>query len=292
CDLGKNRRFIIPPDRVILSYKRLRVGWKLRLKAINDPSIENWTPIFVLANRKSGNNSGGDILSGFRRLLNPLQIDIPVALIPLGTGNDLSRVLGWGKEEPKLFSAQSVLDLVSSAKTVSLDRWDVSISPVRHFGRFGRTSKSYSMYNYLSVGVDAQVALNFHRTRQSPFYIVGSRIFNKMLYLLFGTQQVMERGCRNLEQRLELYLDDNRVELPPVESVVVLNIASWGAGVRLWTVGHDLKEDLPEQSFNDGLLEVVGIYSSFHIAQLQVGLSQPLRIGQAKCVRVSLRCAY
>lgn len=55
-----------------------------------------------------------------------------------------------------------------------------------------------------------------------------------MLYLLFGTQQVMERGCRNLEERLELYMDGERVELPEIESIVILNIPSWGAGCRLW----------------------------------------------------------
>jgi diacylglycerol kinase (ATP) len=55
-----------------------------------------------------------------------------------------------------------------------------------------------------------------------------------MLYLLFGTQQVMERGCRNLEQRLELYMDGALVELPEIESIVILNIPSWGAGCRLW----------------------------------------------------------
>ena len=41
-------------------------------------------------------------------------------------------------------------------------------------------------------------------------------------------------------------------------------------------------------SINDGLLEVLGIYSSFHIAQLQVGLAEPYRIGQAKHVRMKL----
>lgn len=40
------------------------------------------------------------------------------------------------------------------------------------------------------------------------------------------------------------------------------------------------------QSYHDGILEVVGIYSSFHIAQLQVGLSAPIRLGQAKTVEV------
>jgi len=38
---------------------------------------------------------------------------------------------------------------------------------------------------------------------------------------------------------------------------------------------------------DDGLLEVMALYSSFHIAQLQVGLAEPLRLGQARVVKVS-----
>lgn len=45
-------------------------------------------------------------------------------------------------------------------------------------------------------------------------------------------------------------------------------------------------------SFNDGMLEVMGIYSSFHIAQLQVGLADPIRLGQAKIVKVRAHSAY
>lgn len=44
----------------------------------------------------------------------------------------------------------------------------------------------------------------------------------------------MTADCKNLEQRLELYLDGLHVELPEIEAVVVLNISSWGAGVNLW----------------------------------------------------------
>ena len=33
-------------------------------------------------------------------------------------------------------------------------------------------------------------------------------------------------------------------------------------------------------------MEVFGIYSSFHIAQLQVGLAEPFRIGRAKKIRI------
>ena len=38
--------------------------------------------------------------------------------------------------------------------------------------------------------------------------------------------------------------------------------------------------------FDDGLVEVFALYSSFHIAQLQVGLAEPLRLGQAHKVKV------
>ena len=46
-----------------------------------------------------------------------------------------------------------------------------------------------------------------------------------------------------------------------------------------WNVSTSLR-------FDDGLLEVFALYSSFHIAQLQVGLAEPLRLGQAKTVKV------
>lgn len=42
-------------------------------------------------------------------------------------------------------------------------------------------------------------------------------------------------------------------------------------------------------STSDGRLEVLGIVSSFHIAQLQVGLSKPIRLGQARTVKVDIR---
>lgn len=51
------------------------------------------------------------------------------------------------------------------------------------------------------------------------------------------------------------------------------------------------KEDGEEhtQSYCDGYLEIYGIISSFHIAQLQVGLSKPIRLGKAKEVRIKLK---
>ena len=75
-------------------------------------------------------------------------------------------------------------------------------------------------------------------------------------------------------QILELYLDDEKVTLPGrIEALVVLNIPSWGAGVRPWDLGSGGKnESFESPSVCDGLLEIFCIYSSFHIAQMQVNL--------------------
>lgn len=58
-----------------------------------------------------------------------------------------------------------------------------------------------------------------------------------MIYFTFGTKDVLEHECKNLDQKLELHMDGKKIDLPNIESIVVLNIACWGAGVRPWTLG-------------------------------------------------------
>ncbi|CAL4068906.1 unnamed protein product, partial [Meganyctiphanes norvegica] len=149
-------------------------------------------------------------------------------------------------------------------------------------------TREVKMNNYVSFGVDALVTLNFHKARQSPFYIFSNRTINKLLYFSFGTKDVLEHECKDLDQKLELFMDDRRKTLPNIESVVILNIASWGAGIRPWTLGPG-GPTAPKQDFSDGLLEVFCITSSFHIAQMHVGLSEPIRLGQCSSVKIRLK---
>lgn len=62
-----------------------------------------------------------------------LEYTPPLAILPLGTGNDLARALGWGKV-PALRSPRdwvSVLEEVERAQVALLDRWQVSIEHAR-----------------------------------------------------------------------------------------------------------------------------------------------------------------
>lgn len=144
-----------------------------------------------------------------------------------------------------------------------------------------------TMYNYIGIGLDAQITLDFHRTRKSPLYLFNSTLFNKMIYVGCGTQQFLEHQCKGLPDMIELYMDDKKIDLPDIESIVIVNIESWGAGVNLWQLGADDGNDFGSQFIDDGLLEVLGVRSSIHIAQLKMGIAEPIRIGQASVIRVS-----
>lgn len=51
-------------------------------------------------------------------------------------------------------------------------------------------------------------------------------------------------------------------------------------------------DDSLESSISDGKIEVIGIVSSFHMAQLQVGLNKPIRLGQARSVRIRVKESF
>ncbi|EDW79787.1 uncharacterized protein Dwil_GK17833 [Drosophila willistoni] len=336
CDLGEFKDMIFPPYSIVAA--RTRESMRLHLAAIHPPDIENWEPLLVIANTKSGSSTGANVLSLLRGYLNPLQVmelgsrgpqdalqwvaktsprpcrilvaggdgtigwvmntiyalqikpQPSVAIMPLGTGNDLSRVLGWGPEPPSDLDPVQILRSIRRARSINLDRYDLQIEKLHYRLPIQRhPTKTIHVYNYFSVGVDAYITYNFHKTRESRFYLLSSRIFNKMLYFCFGTQQVMQPDCERINQKLILHLDNKLIDLPELQALVFLNIDSWGAGCKLCELSNSAEGEVRWQnSISDGVMEVFGIVSSFHIAQLQCNISKPVRIGQAKQIRLQV----
>ncbi|XP_057700413.1 diacylglycerol kinase epsilon [Corythoichthys intestinalis] len=207
-----------------------------------------------------------------------------VTILPLGTGNDLSNTLGWGAGYAGEIPVEQVLRNILDAGVVKMDRWKVQVSSK---GLSIRKPKVLSMNNYFSVGPDALMALNFHTHREKTPSFFSSRIINKAVYFLYGTKDCLVQECKDLDKRIELELDGERIELPSLEGIIVCNIGYWGGGCRLWEGMGD--EPFPPTRLDDGLLEVVGVFGSFHCAQIQVKLANPVRLGQAHTVRLVLK---
>jgi diacylglycerol kinase (ATP) len=105
----------------------------------------------------------------------------PVAVLPLGTGNDMSRLLHWGSsytDEP----LTKILYKILNSRCVKLDRWKIHTEPNINLDltrdedqQFSSTSENNSkvyeklkvdvMNNYFGIGADAQAMLDFHEKR-------------------------------------------------------------------------------------------------------------------------------
>uniref|UniRef100_S4RPB1 Diacylglycerol kinase n=1 Tax=Petromyzon marinus TaxID=7757 RepID=S4RPB1_PETMA len=221
----------------------------------------------------------------------------PVAILPLGTGNDLARVLRWGPgysgEDPL-----SVLINVDEAQEVKMDRWTILLDANEPECAQERTSMPRSthtrvydkdvctcMNNYFGIGVDADLSLGFHNAREEDPGKFNSRLHNKSVYVKVGLQKITHN--RNLHRDIKVQVDNVDIDLPSVEGLIFLNIPSWGSGADLW--GSDSEGKFSKPCMHDGLLEVVGVTGVMHMGQVQGGLRSGIRIAQGQFIRVVLQ---
>lgn len=156
----------------------------------------------------------------------------PIAILPLGTGNDLSRIHDWGGGYNNK-SLMLILQQVSEAYVSLLDRWAVTIEDTK-----GNIKNKKALTNYLGIGVDAQATLQVHNLRESKPTLFFSRIINKAWYLMFGAEDVFKASCADLPQQVTLVADGVNIPIPAdSQGIVFLNIDSYGGGIPLWETG-------------------------------------------------------
>eukprot|EP00753_Platysulcus_tardus_P001229 PLAT1119.1.p2 GENE.PLAT1119.1~~PLAT1119.1.p2 ORF type:complete len:392 (-),score=131.44 PLAT1119.1:33-1208(-) len=85
-------------------------------------------------------------------------ISRPLASFPLGTGNDLARVLGWGGTYSKALATSSALEAVAGAHPGWLDRWNVRIFPAAAESEEARNRLPLSMRQLPWHAVTADMA--------------------------------------------------------------------------------------------------------------------------------------
>jgi diacylglycerol kinase (ATP) len=203
-----------------------------------------------------------------------------ICVIPLGTGNDLSRALGWGSGFTSDVDVEELLQEIDRAEEKMLDRWRVNVVELSPHSGAPQKSNFYTLNNYLSFGCDAAVCKQFADLRESLPVLCSSRLGNKVLYTLGGTRAFFEEHVP-LERALKITADGRKVAVPPdIYGLMVLNINSYGAGANLF--GNSVEVGFAPQSFSDGLLEVVGVTGTFNLGAAACGLAEGHRICQAK----------
>mmetsp|Transcript_3785 Transcript_3785/g.8075 ORF Transcript_3785/g.8075 Transcript_3785/m.8075 type:complete len:1089 (-) Transcript_3785:134-3400(-) len=172
----------------------------------------------------------------------------PIGILPLGTGNDLARVHGWGggyNNESLLY----ILKQISEAYISMLDLWELDITTVNKKGKTRKEVKAF--LNYLGVGVDAQAALQVHNLRESKPKLFFSRFFNKAYYALAGGEEAIKNSCTNISEQITLVADGIEIPLPPdSQGIIFLNIDSYSGGVPMWSNG--LRPRRKARSYSEG----------------------------------------
>lgn len=218
----------------------------------------------------------------------------PVAVLPLGTGNDLSRVLQWGggfssNEEQGL---RTIITDLNNAAVTMLDRWKVTIKENPEQQGTNKTQSKFMM-NYLGIGCDAKVAYKFHTTREERPEKFSSQFVNKLRYAKEGAKDMMDRTCAVLPWQVRLEVDGKYIDIPKEsEGVIVLNIGSYMGGVDLWQNDYEHEDDFSLQNMHDKVLEVVSVCGAWHLGKLQVGLSQARRLAQGNTIRIHLSSPF
>nr|CAD1827874.1 unnamed protein product [Ananas comosus var. bracteatus] len=188
-----------------------------------------------------GDGTVGWVLGSIAELYAMNRMPIPpTGIIPLGTGNDLSRTFGWGGSFPFAWRSaiKRSLDRVVTGPICRLDSWQIEVvmpegetvelpHSLSHMDCFdfsqdfdieGELPEKVScyegiFYNYFSIGMDAQVAYGFHHLRNEKPYLAQGPIANKLIYSGYSCTQgwfftpcVNSPSLRGLKNILRLYI--------------------------------------------------------------------------------------
>ncbi|XP_077238259.1 diacylglycerol kinase 7-like [Tasmannia lanceolata] len=222
-----------------------------------------------------GDGTVGWVLGSIAELYEQKREPIPpVGIIPLGTGNDLSRSFGWGGSFPFAWRSAVKRSLYKAVTgpVCRLDSWRVVVlmpaeetvelpHSLRHTEYpFGQdrdiegdlpekvTCFEGVFYNYFSIGMDAQVAYGFHHLRDEKPYLAHGPIANKVIYSGYSCTQgwfftpcMSDPSLRGLNNILRVQIKKvncsewEQIRVPSsVRAVVALNLHNYGSGRNPW----------------------------------------------------------
>jgi diacylglycerol kinase (ATP) len=267
----------VKPDEVLELWKGVKAS-NLRILVCGGDGTVNW--VMTAVEKVFGH-------------LPPAEM-CPIAIMPLGTGNDLARSFAWGSGlSSSLITdahAFNYLLRISQAPVKMLDRWEISL-----FDSHGKQYKTLPANNYLSVGIDAEIGLKFHEERMRHPERFSSQSKNKIKYALYGFEGAFE-GYPLGESMSVFRLDDGTpIHINPHwKGVVFNNVAGYHGGKNFWGDSAETHAE-PSSGFSgklgpvrtdDGLLEVMALSGTLHIGLVHIAMDSALRLAQLPGVRI------
>ena len=219
--------------------------------------------------------------------------DVPVSIIPLGTGNDLQQALAEECRRPAYISLPDPLEPAKffmqfqRGKDITIDQWTLSSEPLfssqlvltekiptstslRSLLPLKSKLTTKSISNYFGIGVDGHISLIFDELRTKYPALFFSQTINKFMYMLVGIFYFLILKQKDLQTLVDMECDGVPVNIPVgTRGIIVMNINSYAGGSKLWHFDGTQKGGTPGKwkptSASDQILEV---FFSWHIHTL------------------------
>ncbi|CAE1322443.1 dgkA [Acanthosepion pharaonis] len=256
-----------------------------------------------------GDGTVGWILDAMDKM--EMETRIPVAVLPLGTGNDLARCLNWGPGYEGE-SLERIIHSLEKSTVAMLDRWSIAVED-NGGEEPGDAVPLNIINNYFSIGVDASICHRFHTMREKHPEKFNSRIKNKMWYFEFGTSETFSATCKNLHESIEVSSEGHSLEInkgPGLEGIAMLNIPTIYGGANLWGENVSKKQrqkllksvkkkkdqnPFPQSKIElqaaitdigDKLFEVAGVENSLHAGMVSGKVRSGNRLAQTAALEL------
>jgi diacylglycerol kinase (ATP) len=184
-----------------------------------------------------------------------------VGVLPLGTGNDLARVLGWGSGRDGTAQLAVAVARLRQASIAHLDRWVLA-----------GCGRQRPWFNYWSMGIDARIVARFHQLRRRYPRLVRGSVTNRLLYAALGL------SARADALPASVRLPGMRPLPSWANTVVMSNIPSYAGGARLCA----------DQHYDDGKAEVVVLGHGVVLGLATAGWKRPHHLTDVTSLQVVL----